>query len=129
MLLSTGIPNRGGPQHRSSSGQARIARPRRAVSPSMAVSVALTMNLLGFHWTKIHDEQLRGLHRRRRPGRPGRGLGRHLTLAGLHYLANPHGDAVRRRRQHRGAGDLSNLGFVPYLADVAYGHADDTDGL
>lgn len=84
--------------------------------------------LLGFHWTKIHDEQLGevyivGVD----PAAQGRGLGRQLTLAGLHYLAQRvstvtlyvEGDNTAALATYR------NLGFARYLADVAYGRADD----
>lgn len=44
--------------------------------------------LLGFHWTKVHDDRLGEVYVvGMDPGAQGRGLGRTMTLAGLEYLA------------------------------------------
>ena len=44
-------------------------------------------SLLGFHWTKRHDEHLGEVYVVGvSPAAQGRGLGRLLTLAGLHHL-------------------------------------------
>ncbi len=79
--------------------------------------------LLGFHWTKVHGPDLGevyivGVD----PAAQGRGLGRYLTLAGLHYLAQRvptvtlyvEGDNVAALRTYE------HLGFDRYRADVAY---------
>lgn len=86
---------------------------------------APTGGLLGFHWTKVAEPDLGevyivGVD----PAAQGRGLGRILTLAGLHYLAD------------RGIGEVTlyvegdntaalhtydRLGFTRYAVDVAYG--------
>ena len=45
-------------------------------------------HLVGFHWTKQHDAALGEVYVVAvGPDAQGRGLGRALTLAGLHYLA------------------------------------------
>lgn len=80
--------------------------------------------LLGFHWTKVHGPGLGevyivGVD----PSAHGRGLGRHLTLAGLHYLADRvpvvslyvEGDNTAALRMYE------SLGFERFRADVAYG--------
>lgn len=84
-------------------------------------------SLLGFHWTKIHDGQLGevyivGVD----PAAQGRGLGRHLTLAGLHYLAQrvPTVTLYVEGDNTAALATYENLGFQRYLVDVAYGRAD-----
>ncbi|MCZ0914650.1 mycothiol synthase [Gordonia amicalis] len=81
--------------------------------------------LLGFHWTKQHDADLGevyivGVD----PQSQGRGLGRLLTLAGLHHLARRgvaeinlyvEGDNTAAVRTYE------RLGFTRYAVDVAYG--------
>ena len=69
-------------------------------------STTQTGKLLGFHWTKVHSEDLGevyvvGVD----PAAQGRGLGATLTLVGLHHLAErlsesraADGDALRRGR-------------------------------
>jgi len=48
-----------------------------------------TRELLGFHWTKRHSVDLGEVYVVGvSPAAQGRGLGKHLTLAGLHHLAN-----------------------------------------
>nr|WP_212763167.1 mycothiol synthase [Gordonia araii] len=85
-----------------------------------------SQRLLGFHWTKVHGPDLGevyivGVD----PDAQGRGLGNHLTLAGLHYLAERvptvnlyvEGDNTAALRTYEG------LGFERYRADVAYGRS------
>lgn len=89
--------------------------------------------LLGFHWTKIHpaaddhpplgEVYIVGVD----SAAQGRGLGRLLTLAGLHYLAaDPGGrrlDEVELYVEGDNAAALntySKLGFSRYTADIAY---------
>ncbi|MFT4200037.1 mycothiol synthase [Gordonia sp. (in: high G+C Gram-positive bacteria)] len=81
-------------------------------------------HLLGFHWTKVHGPDLGevyvvGVD----PAAQGRGLGKQVTLAGLHHLAQRvptvnlyvEGDNTAARRTYE------NLGFTRFRADVAYG--------
>ncbi|WNG92246.1 mycothiol synthase [Mycobacterium sp. ITM-2016-00318] len=84
--------------------------------------------LLGFHWTKVHNEDLGevyvvGVD----PGAQGRGVGATLTLIGLHHLA----DRLRRSSQptvmlyveadNSGAvNTYQRLGFEVSGIDVAY---------
>ena len=61
----------------------------------LAVDAADDGRLLGFHWTKQHSPELGevyvvGID----PGAQGRGLGKLLTLAGLHHLADRGVDEV-----------------------------------
>lgn len=84
-----------------------------------------TGTLLGFHWTKRHDADLGevyivGVD----PAAQGRGLGRLLTLAGLHHLARigvseinlyVEGDNVAALHTYE------RLEFSRYAVDVAYG--------
>ncbi|WP_431309144.1 mycothiol synthase [Gordonia prachuapensis] len=81
--------------------------------------------LLGFHWTKRQNAELGevyivGVD----PAAQGRGLGRLLTLAGLHHLADRamaevelyvEGDNTAALRTYE------RLGFTRYAIDVAYG--------
>ncbi|MHC3003773.1 mycothiol synthase [Gordonia metallireducens] len=81
--------------------------------------------LLGFHWTKLHDAELGevyivGVD----PQAQGRGLGKLLTLAGLHHLARRgvaeinlyvEGDNTAALRTYE------RLGFTRFAVDVAYG--------
>lgn len=56
----------------------------------IAVDPADPERILGFHWTKVHDEEDPAVGEvyvvAIDPAAQGRGLGRLLTLAGLHYL-------------------------------------------
>ncbi|WP_262365576.1 mycothiol synthase [Gordonia sp. OPL2] len=81
--------------------------------------------LLGFHWTKRHDAELGevyivGVD----PDAQGRGLGRLLTLAGLHHLADRGMAEVELYVEGDNTAALHTyhrLGFTQYAIDVAYG--------
>ncbi|MFW0785534.1 mycothiol synthase [Gordonia sp. CPCC 206044] len=91
----------------------------------LAFDAADPGHLLGFHWTKVHDADLGevyivGVD----PAAQGRGLGRLLTLAGLHHLLRRgmaevelyvEGDNTAALRTYE------HLGFGRYAIDVAYG--------
>lgn len=82
-------------------------------------------SLLGFHWTKVHDDELGevyivGVD----PAAQGRGLGRTLTLAGLHYLADrglPEVELYVEGDNTAALHTYDRLGFTRYAIDVAYG--------
>jgi mycothiol synthase len=91
--------------------------------------------LLGFHWTKVHDRDVDGPPETK--GRPigevyvvgvapeaaGRGLGRVLTLAGLHYLQDRGLPAVLLYVDEDNAVAIrtyEKLGFTRYATDVQY---------
>jgi mycothiol synthase len=83
--------------------------------------------LLGFHWTKVHDAGLGevyvvGVD----PAAQGRGLGGILTLVGLHHLAQrlgPRADVTLYVEGDNTAAvkTYRRLGFEVFSADVAYG--------
>lgn len=83
--------------------------------------------LLGFHWTKIHDTALGevyvvGVD----PAAQGRGLGRTLTLVGLHHLAQRLGPDAEVTLYVEGDNTAAvntyrRLEFEVFSADVAYG--------
>ncbi|MFE0751218.1 mycothiol synthase [Gordonia sp. NPDC058843] len=81
--------------------------------------------LLGFHWTKRHDADLGevyivGVD----PAAQGRGLGRLLTLAGLHHLARRGVSEINLYVEGDNVAALhtyERLGFTRYAVDVAYG--------
>ncbi|WP_431839563.1 mycothiol synthase [Gordonia hongkongensis] len=81
--------------------------------------------LLGFHWTKRHDADLGevyivGVD----PAAQGRGLGRLLTLAGLHHLAREGVSEINLYVEGDNVAALhtyERLGFTRYAVDVAYG--------
>ena len=80
--------------------------------------------LLGFHWTKRHDARtgevyVVGIS----PAAQGRGLGKALTLAGLHHLADLGVDEVILYVEADNAPALAvyrGLGFGPRVAHVLY---------
>ncbi|WP_439029908.1 mycothiol synthase [Gordonia terrae] len=84
-----------------------------------------TGRLLGFHWTKRHDAELGevyivGVD----PAAQGRGLGRLLTLAGLHHLARGGVSEINLYVEGDNTAALhtyERLGFTRYAVDVAYG--------
>ncbi|GAA1481260.1 mycothiol synthase [Gordonia sinesedis] len=86
---------------------------------------APTGDLLGFHWTKVAEPGLGevyivGVD----PAAQGRGLGRILTLAGLHYLADRGIGEVMLYVEGDNTAALhtyDRLGFTRYAVDVAYG--------
>lgn len=91
----------------------------------LAFDAADPHRLLGFHWTKIHSPSLGevyivGVD----SAAQGRGLGRLLTLAGLHYLADQGVDEVELYVEGDNTAALNTygkLGFGQYASDVAYG--------
>lgn len=91
----------------------------------LAFDAADRKQLLGFHWTKRHDADLGevyivGVD----PAAQGRGLGRLLTLAGLHHLADRGMTEVELYVEGDNAAALrtyERLGFTRYAIDVAYG--------
>lgn len=91
----------------------------------LAFDAAEPRRLLGFHWTKVHDEPLGevyivGVD----PAAQGRGLGRLLTLAGMHYLADrglPEVELYVEGDNTAALHTYARLGFSRYAIDVAYG--------
>lgn len=87
-------------------------------------AVSAQRRLLGFHWTKIHSSALGevyivGVD----PGAQGRGLGRVLTLAGLHYL-NPRVSECELYVEGDNTAAIhtyERVGFTQHAIDVAYG--------
>jgi mycothiol synthase len=87
-----------------------------------------TGELLGFHWTKVHDESLGevyvvGVD----PSAQGRGIGAALTLVGLHHLAerlseNPQATVMLYVEADNSAAvnTYRRLGFDVSNSDVAY---------
>ncbi|MGZ6779987.1 MAG: mycothiol synthase [Mycobacterium sp.] len=87
-----------------------------------------TGELLGFHWTKVHNEGLGevyvvGVD----PAAQGRGVGATLTLVGLHHLADRlSGDAQPtvmlyvEANNSAAVNTYQRLGFEVFSADVAY---------
>jgi mycothiol synthase len=84
--------------------------------------------LLGFHWTKVHNERLGevyvvGVD----PAAQGRGIGATLTLIGLHHLADRlSGDSQATVMLYVEADNSAavntyrRLGFEVFGIDVAY---------
>lgn len=81
--------------------------------------------LLGFHWTKTQGPGLGEVYIVAvDPAAQGRGLGRLLTLAGLHYFADRGVDEVLLYVEGDNTSALHTyrrLGFEQYAIDVAYG--------
>ncbi|QIS08576.1 mycothiol synthase [Nocardia arthritidis] len=93
----------------------------------LAAAADAPQRLLGFHWTKVHFEEnppvgevyVVGID----PAAQGRGLGRLLTLAGLHHLRDRglaevllYTEADNTAAVHT----YTRLGFAPAHIDVAY---------
>ncbi|MFF2109951.1 mycothiol synthase [Rhodococcus koreensis] len=98
----------------------------------MAYGTADEKRLLGFHWTKVHPQQgdepaigevyVVAIG----PDAQGRGLGRLLTLAGLHYLRDRGLGAVLLYVEGDNTSALhtyDRLGFERFHTDVAYARA------
>lgn len=89
-----------------------------------------TGELLGFHWTKVHDDRLGEVYVLGvDPDAQGRGLGRVLTLRGLTHLAGElgHGDAAVmlyvESDNTAAIRTYEALGFVVNSVDTAYAKA------
>ncbi|MFC3964358.1 mycothiol synthase [Nocardia jiangsuensis] len=93
----------------------------------VATDAADPERLLGFHWTKVHSDEsppvgevyVVGID----PAAQGRGLGRLLTLAGLHHLrARGLGEVLLYTEADNTAAvrTYTRLGFAPAHVDVAY---------
>jgi mycothiol synthase len=88
--------------------------------------------LLGFHWTKVHPDAGDGAPIGEvyvvgvRPDAQGGGLGRGLTMAGLHHLRDSRG--MRRAMLYVESDNAPalavyhRLGFTLWDTDVQYGH-------
>jgi mycothiol synthase len=82
--------------------------------------------MLGFHWTKVHPDgagevYVVGVD----PDAQGRGLGRSLTLAGLHYLRQRGVREVMLYADEENTAAISmyrKLGFIPSRTDAMYRH-------
>lgn len=96
----------------------------------IAVDPADPDKILGFHWTKIHHDEnppvgevyVVGID----PSAQGRGLGRLLTLAGLHYLRDRGLDSVLLYTEADNTAAVhtyTRLGFAPFHIDAAYSAA------
>jgi mycothiol synthase len=98
----------------------------------MAFAASDDQRLLGFHWTKVHPKQgdepaigevyVVAIG----PDAQGRGLGRLLTLAGLHYLRDRGLGAVLLYVEGDNESALhtyDRLGFERFHTDVAYARA------
>ena len=87
-----------------------------------------TGELLGFHWTKVHDEHLGevyvvGVD----PAAQGRGIGAALTLVGLHHLAERLSESSRptvmlyvEADNSAAVSTYQRLDFAVFNVDVAY---------
>jgi mycothiol synthase len=87
-----------------------------------------TGELLGFHWTKVHDEHLGevyvvGVD----PAAQGRGIGAALTLVGLHHLAERLSESSRptvmlyvEAENSAAVSTYQRLDFAVFNVDVAY---------
>lgn len=91
------------------------------------VAVDEANRVLGFHWTKIHTETPEPIGEvyvvAIDPAAQGSGLGRVLTLAGLHYLQRKGLPAVLLYTEADNAAAVrlyEKLGFDRYHVDVAY---------
>ncbi|MBF6262775.1 mycothiol synthase [Nocardia farcinica] len=93
----------------------------------LATDTAAPDRVLGFHWTKVHADQqppvgevyVVGID----PAAQGRGLGRLLTLAGLHHLRERGlgGVLLYTEADNTAAvNTYTKLGFAPAHVDVAY---------
>ncbi|MEV0687497.1 mycothiol synthase [Nocardia sp. NPDC050378] len=92
----------------------------------LAFDAADPDRLLGFHWTKAHPDAapagevyVVGID----PAAQGRGLGRLLTLAGLHHLRDTGLTEVllyTEADNHAAVRTYTALGFAPAHIDVAY---------
>jgi mycothiol synthase len=85
-----------------------------------------TGKLLGFHWTKVHSPTLGEVYVVAvDPDAQGRGLGRALTLVGLHYLADRLGAGSTvglyvEADNSAAVQTYERLDFEVFTADVAY---------
>jgi mycothiol synthase len=97
----------------------------------LATDAAEPGRLLGFHWTKVHYDEdpvvgevyVVGID----PAAQGRGLGRLLTLAGLHYLRERDLAEVLLYTEAdniAAVNTYTRLGFSPAHIDVAYAARD-----
>ncbi|WP_405167449.1 mycothiol synthase [Nocardia sp. NBC_01499] len=96
----------------------------------LATDTAEPSRVLGFHWTKVHYDEnpavgevyVVGID----PAAQGRGLGRLLTLVGLHYLRDRDlGEVLLYTEADNTAAvhTYTRLGFAPAHIDVAYSAA------
>ena len=93
-----------------------------------------TGRMLGFHWTKVHTETDSPIGEvyvvAIDPAAQGRGLGRALTLAGLHYLQGRSLDDVLLYTEADNTAAVHTyrrLGFETFHVDVAYGRSNGAD--
>ena len=90
-----------------------------------------TGRLVGFHWTKVHDDRLGEVYVLGvDPDARGRGLGRALTVAGLAHLGHRLADAADPQvmlyveaDNAAALGTYRNLGFTVASVDTAYARA------
>ncbi|MGW4717633.1 mycothiol synthase [Nocardia sp. NPDC004260] len=97
----------------------------------LAFDTAAPDRLLGFHWTKVHHAEhpplgevyVVGID----PAAQGRGLGRLLTLTGLHHLRDRGSAEVLLYTEADNVAAVrtyTRLGFAPAHVDVAYAAAE-----
>ncbi|MEV0295815.1 mycothiol synthase [Nocardia sp. NPDC050710] len=93
----------------------------------LAVAANAPERVLGFHWTKVHHEENPPLGEvyvvAIDPAAQGRGLGRLLTLAGLHYLRERGLGTVLLYTEADNSAAVrtyTRLGFEPAHIDIAY---------
>lgn len=93
----------------------------------LAIESAGAHRTLGFHWTKVHRENLGEVYVVAvDPAAQGRGLGRLLTLAGLHHLREKSLDVVLLYTEADNVAAVrtyEKLGFGTFRVDVAYASA------
>ena len=88
-----------------------------------------TGRLVGFHWTKVHDDRLGEVYVLGvDPDAQGRGLGRALTVVGLAHLGRRLADAADPQvmlyveaDNAAALGTYRKLGFAVVSVDTAYG--------
>jgi mycothiol synthase len=102
--------------------QQRMAQPW--FDPAGFFVARRAVGMVGFHWTKVHDDMIGEVYVLGvDPAEQRTGLGRALTLVGLHHLRDAGLDTVMlyvESDNHAAVGLYTSLGFTRTAVDVMY---------